>query len=111
MLALHRAELLASNDSSEEAATSQTVASPQGATAESQPETVAAKLMVSAPETTPTSEVAKIPERAIATLRQLQQKFAYNPTTPAEALASIQAWLDASKKWRPTQNYCGNQSE
>jgi len=107
-----------------QAATSQTVASPQGATAESQPETVAAKPMVSAPETTPTSEVAKIPERAnrvqrrppcrsparqrdgwalsdtIATLRQLQQKFAYNPagTTPAEALASIQAWLDASKK-------------
>ena len=131
MQALHRAELLASNDSSEEAATSQTVASPQGATAESQPETVAAKPiappwgqpLVSAPETTPTSEVAKIPERAsrpetpthvmrgsdmtgwvlpdaIATLRQLQQQFAYNPagTTPAEALASIQAWLDASKK-------------
>jgi len=158
--ALHRAELLASNDSSEEAATdqivassggtteveavknseeeaatSQTVASPQGATAESQQETVAAKPMVSAPEATPTAEVqtvaspqgataasqqetvaakpmvsapeamptaevAKIPERAIATLRELQQKFAYNPagTTPAEALASLQAWLETSKK-------------
>ncbi|MGK7902176.1 MAG: hypothetical protein AB4352_12340 [Hormoscilla sp.] len=89
----NRAELLADNDSEDRLATSQT-----SATAESPPATVAAKPPVSAPEAT--AEVAKIPDRAIAKLRELQQQFAYNPagTTPAEALASIQTWLDASKK-------------
>jgi len=103
-VAQKRAELEASKDSEDQAATSQTVASPpsttQGATVESSPETVAAKPMVSAPETTPTASVAKIPPRAIAQLRKLQQQFAYNPagTTKAEAQASIQTWLDESQK-------------
>ncbi len=95
-VAQKRAELEASKDSDfsgmvDQAAISQTVASPLSTTVESSPETVAAKPMVSAPETTPTATVTKIPARAIATLRQLQQQFAYNPvgTTPAEALASI----------------------
>ena len=90
-----RAELEASNDSQDQAATSL-----PSTTVESAPETVAAKPMVSAPEATPTEIDSKIPDRAIAQLRQLQQQFAYNPagTTKAEALGNIQAWLSASQE-------------